>query len=427
MVTAPDVGTPGPAEIDGADDNRGSWIPTRAMVATRFMELRKRRGLMITLIALTIGLPTLFLVIRLLLHAFVPQSYGPAGGFDVFTSLIAGVLYIFGFIAAMTLGATAGCSDLADGMFTQQVVTGRSRVALYLARIPAGLAIIIPMVAVAFTTICAVCVFSAPSSFDFQGTTVPLGLSLHGYETWAADHPNLIICDFPYNGPCPENEPEPNTPLSRTLAGRQAEQNYPTYALTYNSPPNSVMIRAGLWLELEVIIAYVLGLGFVLSHGTANGSDHPDDRLRDPLPTVPIVEQDSPRDQPSATPGHRTGCDPFRTGRDWYQLRDRERTRWASRLVVLAAGVDGHRGRSDRGLAGGVDGPGSVENGDQGRLSQDLRLPRHFAPTIGRQSVDDEDTDEDVGQRPLGVEGHPPDRADRHHRPGEDPDPTAEL
>jgi len=262
VVTAPDLGTPGPATVDLGHDGRGSWIPNRAIIATRFMELRKRRGLMITLIALTIGLPTLFLVIKLLLHAFLPQSYGPAGGFAVFTSLIAGVLYIFGFIAAMTLGATAGCSDLADGMFTQQVVTGRSRVALYLARIPAGLAIIIPMVAVAFTIICSVCVFSAPTSFDFQGTTVPLGLSLHKYETWAADHPNLIICDFPYNGPCPENEPEPNTPLSRALAERQAEQNYPTYTVTYNSPPYGVMIRAGLWVELEVIIAFALGLGF---------------------------------------------------------------------------------------------------------------------------------------------------------------------
>jgi len=232
------------------------------MVTTRFIELRKRRGLMITLIALTIGLPTLFLVIRLLLHAFVPRSYGPAGGFAVFTSLIAGVLYIFAFIVAMTLGATAGSSDLADGMFTQLVVTGRSRVALYLARIPAGLAIIIPMVAVAFTIICTTCALSAPTRFDFQGTTVPLGLSLHGYETWAADHPNLIICDFPYNGPCPGNEAEPTTPLSRTLAVRQAEQNYATYAETYNSPPYGVMIKAGLWVELEVIIAFVFGLGF---------------------------------------------------------------------------------------------------------------------------------------------------------------------
>ncbi len=225
------------------------------------MELRRRRGLMSTLIALTIGPPVLFLVIRLSLHLFVPQSFGPAGGFGVFTTLVAGVLYIFGLIAAMTLGATAGCADLADGMFRQEVVTGRSRVAIYLARIPAGLAIVVPMVAVAFTVVCTVCVFSAPPSFDFQGTTVPLGLSVHQYETWAAEHPNLIICDFPYNGPCPANEPEPSTPLSRTLAERQAEQNYPAYAATYTSPPEGLMIEAGLWLELEVVIACVVGLG----------------------------------------------------------------------------------------------------------------------------------------------------------------------
>ena len=232
------------------------------MIAARFMELRKRRGLLVTLMALTIGLPTSFLVIKLLLHAFVPKSYGPAGGFAVFTTLIAGVLYIFAGIAAVTLGATAGCCDLRDGMFTQQVVTGRSRVALYLARVPAGLAIVIPMVGVAFAIICTACVFSAPTSFDFQGTTVPLGLSVHRYESWAADHPNLIICDFPYNGPCPGNEAEPTAPLSRALAEREARQNYATYDVTYNSPPYGLMIRAGLWVELEVIIAFVFGLGF---------------------------------------------------------------------------------------------------------------------------------------------------------------------
>lgn len=91
---------------------------------------------------------------------------------------------------------------------------------------------------------------------------MPLGLSLHGYETWAADHPNLIICDFPYDGPCPGNEAEPSAPLSRALAERQARQNYATYAVTYNSPPYGLMIRAGLWVELEVVIAFVFGLGF---------------------------------------------------------------------------------------------------------------------------------------------------------------------
>ena len=55
------------------------------------------------------------------------------------------------------------------------------------------------------------------------------------------------------------------------------------------------------------------------------------------------------------------------------------------------------------------------------------RLRRHFAPAIGGQSVDNEDADEDVRERPHGVEGHPPDRTDRHDRTGEDPDPSAEL
>jgi hypothetical protein len=76
------------------------------------MELRKRRGLMVALIFVTIGIPTIFLAIRLLAHAFAPHSYGPAGGEDIFNSLVAGVLYVFGFIVAATLGCTAGSIDL---------------------------------------------------------------------------------------------------------------------------------------------------------------------------------------------------------------------------------------------------------------------------------------------------------------------------
>ena len=66
-------------------DHRGSPIPTGAMIATRFMELRRRRGLMITLAAVTIGFPTVFLLVRLLLHAIAPKTYGPAGGYSVYT------------------------------------------------------------------------------------------------------------------------------------------------------------------------------------------------------------------------------------------------------------------------------------------------------------------------------------------------------
>ena len=142
MTTALEAPAPLAAPFARPPDHRGSPIPNLGMIATRFMELRKRRGLMIALIVVNIGIPSIFLVVRLLAHAFAPKSYGPAGGYDIFTNLVAGVMFIFGFIVAATLGCTAGSVDLGEGMFRHLVVTGRSRLALYLARIPAGLAIV---------------------------------------------------------------------------------------------------------------------------------------------------------------------------------------------------------------------------------------------------------------------------------------------
>ncbi len=258
------------------------------MITTRFMELRKRRGLMFALILVTIGIPAVFLLIRLLLHAFAPHSYGPAGGYDIFTGLVAGVLYVFGFIVAATLGCTAGSIDLTDGMFRHLVVTGRSRLALYLARIPAGLAIIVPLVAIGFTVVCAVCVFAAPTQLNYQGVNVPSGLSRTGFESWAADHPDPVICDFPYNGPITANVPcggpgggpaggpggvivkgppgsvvpSPPTPaMTRAQAVQIAEQDYSDYTRTFLYPSDSLMIKTGLWIELEAIVGLMVGLG----------------------------------------------------------------------------------------------------------------------------------------------------------------------
>ena len=172
-VTATPAPSPLPSASDATADHRGSWVPNGAMIGTRIMELRKRRGLMIALVFVNVGIPAVFLTVRLLAHAFAPHSYGPAGGYDIFSNLVAGVMFIFGFIVAATLGCTAGSVDLTEGMFRHLVVTGRSRLALYLARIPAGLAIIVPLVAIGFTVVCAVCVFAAPTQLDYQGVTVP--------------------------------------------------------------------------------------------------------------------------------------------------------------------------------------------------------------------------------------------------------------
>ena len=104
---------------------------------------------MVVTVLLTVGLPVLVLGLRLVFHAFDPKSLVQAGSPSVF-QILCQPMAEFGFIMAATLGATAGTTDLTDGMFRHLVITGRSRVALYLARIPAGLAIVLPLVAVAF-------------------------------------------------------------------------------------------------------------------------------------------------------------------------------------------------------------------------------------------------------------------------------------
>jgi hypothetical protein len=263
-------------------DHRGSPIPTAAMIATRFMELRKRRGLMIALIAVTIGFPTVFLAVRLLLHAIAPKTYGPAGGYDIYTAMSAGVLYTFGFIVAATLGCTAGSIDLSEGMFRHLVITGRSRLALYLARIPAGLAIIVSLVAIGFTIVCAVCVFAAPSKLSYDGVTVPAGLSQSGLESWAADNATQVVCDFNYGGQIgqgvgcdnrpgqparvvaqgPTGQPVPaSAAQAKAAAVKIAQQDYPDYHKQFLYPSDSLMIKTGLWLELEAAVGFIVGLG----------------------------------------------------------------------------------------------------------------------------------------------------------------------
>jgi hypothetical protein len=252
------------------------------MITTRIMELRRRRGLMASLILVNVGIPTIFLTIRLLLHAFDPSSYGPAGGYNVFTGLVAGVMYVFGFIVAATLGCTAGSIDLTEGMFRHLVVTGRSRLALYLARIPAGLAIVAPLVAIGFTVVCAVCVVAAPTRINYGGASVPAGLTQTGFQTWAADHPDQAICDLPYNQPITVNPPcgpgpggggpvrkgpapaggQPSSPAAlQAQAVQIAAHDYSGYKALFLYPSDSLMIKTGLWIELEAAIGLIVGLG----------------------------------------------------------------------------------------------------------------------------------------------------------------------
>ena len=172
-----------------------SWLPPVPLIRAKLLELRKRRTLMIVIVAFTVGLPVIFYGVRLLYHLGDPARYAPAGAPDAFAT--AGTLMgEFGFIAAAALGVTAGTADLTEGMFRHLVITGRSRLALYLARIPAGLSILLSLAAAGFAVTCLVTAF--------LGT--------------------------------------PDTASAVTVTVGD-------------------MVRSGLWLELYLLIGFILGLG----------------------------------------------------------------------------------------------------------------------------------------------------------------------
>jgi hypothetical protein len=119
------------------------------LVGADFLKLRKRRGLVLASVALTVVPMLVAYGVLAWLHTSDLAEHGPAGGIANFTQAVA-ILGKLGPIAAVLIGVTVGAGDLGAGVFRELVVTGRSRLQLFLARIPAGLALLLPLVAVAY-------------------------------------------------------------------------------------------------------------------------------------------------------------------------------------------------------------------------------------------------------------------------------------
>jgi len=249
-------------------DHRSSWVPTWPMISSKFMELRKRRGLMVAILLLTLALPVLVLGLRLLFHAIDPAHYGPAGSPSVFEGLSDPIAQ-FGFIIAAAVGATAGATDLGEGMFRHLVITGRSRVALFFARIPSGLTLLLPLVAVGFTFMCLVTAFEGtpqPTSVNVDGGTVPLNLSEAQLHSFLLGHASEFV-----GGPVSKSGDgsitlggggpgvDPQQFIRSNFSGLY--QDYLAAQSTDLNPPPNEMAKIGLWIELEVTLGFIIGLG----------------------------------------------------------------------------------------------------------------------------------------------------------------------
>lgn len=117
-----------------------AWLPGRRQIRAEFMKQARRRGLMIAATVLTVGSVITYFAVEEALHLHSPARYQPAGGTHGLVNADL-ILAMLGAIVAVLFGASAGAADVTAGVFRNLVTTGRSRVALFLARIPAGLAL----------------------------------------------------------------------------------------------------------------------------------------------------------------------------------------------------------------------------------------------------------------------------------------------
>ena len=245
----------------------GAWLPTWDLITTKNLEIRKRHGLMITVVVLIIVPTVLFYGLRLLFHAVDPHGYALAGS-PQFFSQTTNLIDEFGFIAAAALGAAAGTTDLSDGMFRHLVITGRSRLALYLARIPAGLAITVPLVALAFLMNCLVTSYESPpdpTTVSFYSVTAPEHLDQAQLQTWMLANTQQeasggFLPGLPSGPGITPTAAQIRSAVDKNIASYY--QDYTAAEISQSTPADNEMVKIGLWLELDVGIAFLVGLGF---------------------------------------------------------------------------------------------------------------------------------------------------------------------
>jgi len=136
---------------------------TWRLVSAEFLKIRKRRGLVALAVLLTVGAVVMAGAVLAVLHAADPAKYGPAGGLGNLGNATY-LLSTLGTVTAVLVGATMGAGDLQAGVFRDLVATGRSRLALFAARIPGGLALLWPLVTLSWIVAAAGSVLLAGSN-----------------------------------------------------------------------------------------------------------------------------------------------------------------------------------------------------------------------------------------------------------------------
>jgi hypothetical protein len=120
------------------------------LIRAEVLKLRRRRGMLAIAACITLGAMALAFGVSAVQHASNPGKYGPAGGATSFKDAIT-VLTLLTIVAGAIIGSTAGSQDLESGVFRDLAATGRSRLALFGARVIGACAVVLPIAAAAAT------------------------------------------------------------------------------------------------------------------------------------------------------------------------------------------------------------------------------------------------------------------------------------
>jgi hypothetical protein len=116
------------------------------LIAADVLKLRRRRGMLAISLLLTLGLMAVAFAVMAIQHGGNPAKYGPAGGLANYKDDI-GVVALMGLVVGAIIGATAGTQDIESGVFRDLAATGRSRLALFGARVAAAWVVVLPVLA----------------------------------------------------------------------------------------------------------------------------------------------------------------------------------------------------------------------------------------------------------------------------------------
>ena len=118
------------------------------LIGAEVLKLRRRRGMLALCVILTLGVGAPMVLVAAIQHASNPLEHPPAGGIMTYTDVMF-VQTLMMLVVGTIVGATAGAQDLESGVFRDLAATGRSRVALFGARIPGACAVVVPIGALA--------------------------------------------------------------------------------------------------------------------------------------------------------------------------------------------------------------------------------------------------------------------------------------